>query len=388
MNKIIISGIDDSNTLAVVRNLGKHNLNLIVLIHGDYKSIDDVTISKSKYAKGRTHLVNSTKEAIFNWLKDKEDVNEKILLFPCSDLAALTFDYYYNELKEHFIISGFEGCPGKVLYLMDKLNQKKYAEKIGVQMAATSQLCLSKSDELSEIPFPCILKPEVSAVGQKGDIRICKDMRDYDEAIKGLRAAGYNEVVLQEFILKDYEVCAFGCILDEEYNITIGGCVKKIRECPKGGGGSMTYGRFIEEEFILEKVKKVLSYLYEDGYRGQYDIDFFVCDKCVYLNEINFRHSGNGFGLINNGVEAPYYYCMWATERHLPMNVIASPPVGNSIMHEINDLKNYKEYEMNFTDWIRDFCNTSAYSALSKDDIIGSIAVLSKRFKNLIRKFI
>ena len=55
-NKILIIAIDDHNTLAVVRNLGRHNCDISVLIHGECRSIHDVKISKSRYAKKQNRL--------------------------------------------------------------------------------------------------------------------------------------------------------------------------------------------------------------------------------------------------------------------------------------------------------------------------------------------
>lgn len=132
----MIIGTDDHNTLAVVRDLGKHDCNISVLIHGDFTSIHDVKISKSRYGKNKTDYVNDSIEKIYEWIKRnaKQKSNLKTILFPCSDLAAYTVDYYGKELG-NCIIPGFKGQPGRVVELMDKINQKKFADCYGIPIA-------------------------------------------------------------------------------------------------------------------------------------------------------------------------------------------------------------------------------------------------------------
>ena len=53
-----------------------------------------------------------------------------------------------------------------------------------------------------------------------------------------------------------------------------GGYIKKTREYPINGGGSLTKAQFICEKGIDELNSKVINKLYENGYRGQHDIEF------------------------------------------------------------------------------------------------------------------
>lgn len=385
-NKILIIGTDDHNTLAVVRDLGKHDCNISVLIHGDFTSIHDVKISKSRYGKNKTDYVNDSIEKIYEWIKRnaKQKSNLKTILFPCSDLAAYTVDYYGKELS-NCIIPGFKGQPGRVVELMDKINQKKFADCYGIPMAKTWCYKITNANKIV-IPYPCILKPEISAKGRKGDIRICRNSVEFESAVKMLEANGYEEVVLQEFLVKQYEVCALGCIIDEMPQRYIGGYIKKLREWPIGGGGNMSCSRFIQTPELDEIINKVTRVLYEQGYRGMYDIEFLVCDSGIYLNEINFRHSGNGFGLIDNGVHAPYYYCKTSVGLKIDKNEVLIPENGKVIMEEAGDFKHRIAYNLSISAWIKEFIHSSAYSVINLNDISGTVAFLGERFGNLLRK--
>lgn len=313
-NKILIIGTDDHNTLAVVRDLGKHDCNISVLIHGDFTSIHDVKISKSRYGKNKTDYVNDSIEKIYEWIKRnaKQKSNLKTILFPCSDLAAYTVDYYGKELG-NCIIPGFKGQPGRVVELMDKINQKKFADCYGIPMAKTWCYKITNANKIV-IPYPCILKPEISAKGRKGDIRICRNSVEFESAVKMLEANGYEEVVLQEFLVKQYEVCALGCIIDEMPQRYIGGYIKKLREWPIGGGGNMSCSRFIQTPELDEIIHKVTRVLYEQGYyidSGRNDAACIAKDLArknnldvVYSKRLDSESERNHYG-INRFSDGP-----------------------------------------------------------------------------------
>lgn len=384
-NKILIIGIDDHNTLAVVRDLGRHNCDISVLIHGEFRSIHDVKISKSRYAKNKTDYANNSTVEIYKWIEKKAGSNNKLktIIFPCSDLAAYTVDYYGNQLM-NCIIPGFKNQPGRVVELMDKMNQKEFAVRNHIPMAKTWRFKVNEPNDM-EIPYPCILKPEVSAKGRKGDIRICENKHEFDEAVEMLSLYGYEEVVLQEFLLKQYEVCALGCIADVTPPKYVGGYIKKLREWPVHGG-STSAGQFIRTPKLDEMVCNVIEVLYSQGYRGLYDIEFLVCDDDIYLNEMNFRHSGNGFGLIDNGVSAPYYYCKVCADLKIGEDDLLIPEDGKVIMEEVGDFKHRKAHNLSLLTWMKQFIHCSAYSVTNMNDIPGTAAFLGERIGNLIKK--
>ena len=99
-NKIIIIGGDHHNTLAVIRDLGKHKCNISVLVHGKFESKKLIRVSHSKYAKTRTFSVPDNEHDIIDWLLDnKKEAGLKPILFPCSDMAAYVIDSHYKQLS-------------------------------------------------------------------------------------------------------------------------------------------------------------------------------------------------------------------------------------------------------------------------------------------------
>jgi predicted ATP-grasp superfamily ATP-dependent carboligase len=217
-NKIIIVGGDHHNTLAVIRDLGRHKCDITVLVHGEFKSEKKIMVSHSKYAKKRTYWVHNNECEIYEWLMNhKNNREQKAILFPCSDLAAYTMDAHYEALSEFYVLPGFANHPGRVAYLMNKKNQKEFADENEIPMAKTWELI--EVDGTFQIPddmiYPCIIKPEVSAFGNKKDIRICKNKTELTSALEEFLNEHYASVIVQQFLIKKYEVCAYGCLINQ-----------------------------------------------------------------------------------------------------------------------------------------------------------------------------
>lgn len=385
-NKVIIIGADHHNTLAVVRNLGSVGCDIEILIHKN-KNLEDICLSKSKYAKNRTFVVAPQENKVLDWLLNHAEKKEKIIIFPCSDLATYIVDSNYKFLKDKFIVPGFVNAPGRVAFLMDKMEQKKFADKYQIPMAKTWSIqCDANELNISEISIPCIIKPEVSATGSKADILICKTKEELRKGLKDFNQKGYKNVLVQQFLIKKYEACSYGCILSERQSMLkqhfAGGSVRKIRDY----GGSTTKARFITEKCVDDLNAKVVNVLYEMGYRGQCDMEYLVCENGVYLNEINFRHSGNGYALIQNGVNAPYYWCLDALGLPLPKEATVSVEIGKTLMDDISDLRHRKEFGIGFLAWVGEFLKTDAHSIVDIKDVQGTtaffLAIVKRKLKH------
>lgn len=387
-NKVIIIGADHHNTLAVIRNLGSIGCDIEILIH-ENKGLEDICLSKSKYAKNRTFVVVPQENKVLDCLLNHAE--EKTVIFPCSDFATYIVDSNYKVLKEKFIVPGFVNASGRVAFLMDKMEQKKFADKYQIPMAKTWSLqCDANELNISEISIPCIIKPEISATGSKDDILICKTKEELRKGLKVFSQKEYKNVLVQQFLIKKYEVCSCGCILSERQSALkqhfVGGYIKKTREYPINGGGSLTKAQFICEKDIDKLNLKVINKLYENGYRGQYDIEFLVCENGVYLNEINFRHSGNGYALIQNGVNAPYYWCLDALGLPLPKDAAVSVEIGKTLMDDISDLRHRKEFGIGLLAWVGEFLKTDAHSIVDIKDVPGTaaffLAIVKRKLKH------
>ena len=403
-NKIIIVGADHHNTLAAIRCFGSMDCRIEVLFTSTTsKDINEIKCSYSKYCKGKASIVSRDEKAIVEWLMKygKED-GEKVILFPCTDFVQYAFDLYYNILEKDFIFPGIINNPGRVSFLMDKWNQSVYAKEHHFPMAKTWEYNLEDTGKLpQDMIYPCIVKPDLSAHGSKADISICKTSDELYSILQTFKKKGYCNVLIQQFIKKDYEVCAFGCLVnvddcEDSTNDIIQkanyGCyIRKLREYPIGGGGSLTYAVTIEDARIHKLLQQILFVLYLEGFRGNYDIEFLVCSEEVYLNEINFRHSGNGFALIKFGIPAPYISCLGLIGNTDYINYPHKVKAGLYLIDELNDIEHIREYRLNFFSWAFDYIRSKAYAKFMLQDLPGTLAFYRPMFRSLpkkVKKFI
>lgn len=356
-SEVIIIGGDHHNTLSVIRCFGKNKIPFTTLIHDNNKDINQLMVKHSKYTK-KIYLLKNDERDITKWLLNNKNTKYKQVIIPCSDLAEYAIDNNYDKLNNYYLIPGFKDKPGMVVKMMDKFEQKKWADKNKIPMAKS--WIISKKDNYiipKDIVFPCIIKPNISAFGNKNDIQICNNIEELKVTIKKLKLKKYKEIIIQKFLIKDYEICALGCILDKK-RINYGGIIQKIRENPPNGGGSLTFAKYINDKDITKAVNNVLNKLYDEGYRGLYDIEFLKCRDDIYLNEINFRHSGNGYSLIKNGIECPYLLYLNCKQIQITRkNCLKNK--NAYFIDELNELSLVKNKYITPWQFIKDFYNSS-----------------------------
>lgn len=386
-NRVVIIGGDHHNTLAVIRCLGRMNIDICILVHSDKKSINQLHLASSKYAKSKIRIVEEDETSLLKCLQEIVDINEKQLILPCSDFAEYVIDNNFEALCNNYILPGFKNQLGKVAFLMDKYNQKTFADNKGIKMAKTWSVDANenKFGIPNDIEFPCIVKPEISAMGNKSDIIIASSISELKDSLCVFLDKGYKTVLIQKFLLKNYEICAYGVILENSPNFC-GGIIKKINEYPPKGGGSLTFARFTQEKEISETVQDVLQKLYEEGYRGLYDIEFFVCQDAIYLNEINFRHSGNGYALIKNKVYAPYYWCMDALGKRLGSENKYVVENASYHMDEVLEIRLFRTGAISLTQCITSIFKSKAFAVFDLGDLHGTYGFLKEPMLSLLKK--
>lgn len=365
--RVIIIGGDHHNTLSAVRCFGKHKCDIKILIHGSFDNKKEIRIGKSVYSK-HVSVVGAFENDILQWLIDNIEKGQRQVIFPCSDLAAFTIDKHYDELFSAYILPGFVNSPGKVAQLMDKYNQYKLFNRMSVPIAKTWLIDISMGTP-EDIVYPCVFKPVVSAFGEKSDIRIAHNEAEFNTVMSFLRKSNYSSVLVQEYLKKETEICLFGCIT-KGIESNIYSCeVKKIRDIK----GSTLFAK-IEDEFRIDAIKdSVLNFLVSERYCGQFDIEFLVCEDTIYLNEVNFRHSGVGFALINIGIDAPYLWYA-SVVGITQMQINQKTTNGCYCMNETKDFLLAKSNGISRLRWFKDFLKTKNYAYLDLSDLSGSWA--------------
>lgn len=301
-NEIIIIGGNHHNMLGITRALGENGLrvNLIVTNNNKY-----AFVVKSKYVKTYC-IVKEDEKQILDILENKYDKNKKSILLPTSDFAAYVIDKNLDKLKLKFIVPNINYKQSEIIKYMNKYNQYILAKKYNINMAKSVECDLENFEFLGNC-YPYIVKPLESIDGEKNDITICKNKKELFKAIEEFRNKEYKKVIIQEFIKYDKEITLMGCIWGKK--LILPGGVEKIRRFPKNKG-NVSYGIVKPIEKIGVNIKPIENLLKDINYNGMFDIEIFKIGKNFWLNEINFRNSGNSYVLTYKNIYLAYIYIL------------------------------------------------------------------------------
>ena len=365
---VIVVGADHQNTLGILRACGMEGYRTYLIVHTSCEG--NIRCAKSKYLNLLVGVVSENEEELISILLSVESAS-KIAVIPTSDFAAICIDKHYNKLNEKFFMPSISGEQGKIAKCMDKYYQYKMLSGAGYKVAQTALLKLEdneKNDALDNFNFPLVLKPVVSAYGQKCDIVISKTKEAVLTSLEDLKERGYSEILVQEFVDKEYELVCFGSITPKTKSLYYG-TLKKIRYYPYEGGASLSYAEYVDAD---KKVLPIINYLADSGYNGLFDIELFVVNDDIYINEINYRNSGNTWAIVKNGVNAP---AAWVAETIGEEFFVSQKTIASgAFMNETSDLHYIFDRKINVFKWLRDLFRVKAFNKFWLKDLKGSLA--------------
>lgn len=369
MNKtgVYIVGGDHHNGLGLARIFGINGVVVHSIVIGDCKKS---FLSKSKYVFDSK--IFCTEQLAYDYLSEIKKSHEKAFIIPYSDAAAFELDRRLDEFKDDYFVPSINNRQGEIVKLMNKQNQYDFAKSFGIRMAKTLTIDFTSNKmlESENIPFPCIIKPVLSAEGHKRDITICKNYDELRNAFKRLRKTGYLRVLVQEYLNVEYEIDVFGCILKQDPYI----CqipTKTLRSwLPQGG--TNCFSRIITNKKILFECNNIINAIKEYGFYGLYDIELFVVDGNIVLNEINLRNSGDVYMGLSQNYYYPYaWYCDMLKEK---VDILASPKCPDYTMTECADIRNVLSKRVKFKNWIRDYHKCNDFALKFKGDMKPAIS--------------
>lgn len=288
-NKVVIIGNDHINTLGVIRIFGENNIKPYVYLISNSKNN---AVTKSKYVE-KYWICKNEEAALNSIIKEFKNEKEKIALIPTSDSSCLCLDKNYDKLKDNFYTPNINKQNNNIYKYMDKFKQQELLEKSDIKGIKSQIINLNSFNNKFIVEFPIILKPNISAEGNKNDIRICNNIDEFNDVTQELLKLGYNSILAQDFISYDYECDIQGFSYNGE--TTIPGIVEKIRIFPPKRG-STTYGKVVSNDKYQKTINGIKKIMKNLDYTGIFDIDIFISNKddeneYIYLNEINFRNS-------------------------------------------------------------------------------------------------
>ena len=359
MNKVIIVGGDHHNGLNLARIFGLNNVLVDAVVVTPYKNS---WMATSKYIINSVCVKNET-EAFDYIIEHYKSEPERPFIIPYSDGAAFELDKRLDDFKTWSYIPSINEMQGEIGKLMDKQKQFEFAKKYNIPIAESFEV---NTDEVSLIQNydEYIIKPVVSAFGNKHDICICKN-NELQNSLRDFSKKGYRSVLVQQYLHIDYEMVVVGAIYKNRNPIAL--AHKVIRRWPRKTGTN-SFSVQCTEPSIIKQCEKILSIIQGIGYCGLIDVEVFVVNKKVYLNEINWRNSGGDFRALNDR----FFYAFWwyldmlGQEKNIPKYWQSS--IKSYSIVGYTDIRNVFVGEISIFKWIKIFFSTKNHSLFFYND--------------------
>ena len=379
-NKVILIGGNHHNGLGLARSFGVNGIKPYGVIVGE--GAEHGFVRKSKYW-AKTWAIKSDDEIVEFLLNAFQNEKEKPVVIPYSDGAAEEIDLNLDRLKEHFLLPSIGGQQGKIAELMDKQKQVEFAQTYGIPMAKSCVVHLNDIRLPEDMIYPCIVKPVVSAEGEKSDIRKCDTETQTVAYLQELREKGYHRFLVQEYLIYDTEYLMVGSISGQNqcwFNS------KKIRVWPVVGGSSSCL-QVTSENNVQEFFDEVRNAFGQVGYDGIFDVEALRVGEKIYLNEINWRNSGTIYSVFGSKVYYPVNWYYWKTENQSPENFIRTC-LDDTVytMDESLDLRHVACGNITLRQWLNDKKKARAFAIWDATDLKPTMVQYFHLLKELIKR--
>lgn len=379
-NKVILIGGNHHNGLGLARSFGVNGIKPYGVIVGE--GAEHGFVRKSKYW-AKTWVIKSDDEIVEFLLNAFQNEKEKPVVIPYSDGAAEEIDLNLDRLKEHFLLPSIGGQQGKIAELMDKQKQVEFAQTYGIPMAKSCVVDLSDIRLPEDMIYPCIVKPVVSAEGEKSDIRKCDTETQTVEYLQKLRQKGYHRFLVQEYLNYDTEYLMVGSISGQNQCWVNS---KKIRVWPVVGGSSSCL-QVTNQKNVSDFFESVRYAFQQITYDGFYDVDVLQVNGKLYLNEVNWRNSGTIYSVLGSKVYYPVNWYYWKTKNQSPENFTQSC-LDETVytIDESLDLRHVACGNITLKRWLRDKKKSKAFALWYTPDMRPAIAQYLHLLKELIKR--
>ena len=373
--EVIIVGSDHYNTLWLVRSLGFEGYAVTVIIVGGKNSF----VSTSRFCS-RSVIVDSINDVVPTLMS--LSFVRRIVVIAAGDIYAKIIDENYEMLSSKYLLHNCKNKGGEIAYWMNKSSLLEKAKESGLTIPAT--VSLGPEEVLTErnFTFPCLIKPEVSALLSKDAFNVCKDITELKSALQEVFVSG-KRVLVQELINVDYEVLIYGVRTNAGQLIMPGG-LKKIHTCSSNNNmGMMSYGcltRELEQHGI--SVDGIARLMESIDYHGVFSVEFMIANGKSYFLEMNLRNDGTVYCTTKAGVNIPAIWSITAeglSIEDIPMRLKRDQTF---CMNEVN----YFKYTLLHQSLIKSFGEILRARAFSIFEIKDLRPVIAKLFIPLFAK--
>lgn len=374
----ILFGEGNYNTLGVLHCMAKCNVDVFLLLVGSGKKcLQGNVIEYSRFAT-HGHIVQTEQEGLEWILANKKNFPEGTVIYPTSDTAESLLDFHYDNLIKHY---NFPNCglQGRVTQYMEKSTQFSQASSFGIRVLKS--LYINNTDiNNNSVIYPCMVKPLKSIEGSKGDMRVCNNRTQLDEALS--TAKHTSEFIVQQYIHNEADLLFLGVALPNG-DIWIPSLVKKPGVSPTGEYTHAIVTTAIAEH--LPELESVKCFIKSLNYVGPFSIEFGLEKGKNYFFEINLRNDGTSHYPLALGVNIPYIYYR-ACKGELTVYDMYYEQGEYSMIDEVLDIRRVLSREISFSNWWREFRTAKAYRYYSPSDKRIAIALFPMFISRLSSK--
>lgn len=295
-HKIIVFALEHYNPLNMIRAFGEQGINPIYI---SVKRRYEVACH-SKYIS-ELYRVDSVEEGYKLVMTKYSNEEIKPYIVFSDDKSVGYFDLHYDEWKDKFIAYN-AGQSGKINQFMDKYEIQKLAKKHGFNVL--DSYVIGKEDKLPDnLWYPIITKAISPNSGSwKGDVFICKDERELEEAIEKIESP---KILIQHFVDKKNELALEG------YTINSGKEMQIITQLTWKYLIQGYYSPYHNVSMFTDKeMETKLQAMFEEiQFNGVFEVEFLIDkDGTYYFMEINFRASAWNPTCMFAGMPLPYLW--------------------------------------------------------------------------------
>ena len=375
MNKVIIWGVDDYNTLGLFRALGKCDLDITFLVFQGIKHC--ATLSKYCIHFIETPLLE---DGLKYLLDNYHDTANKAVIIDSNDLIAEFLDKHRPDLSRYFIVPG-TSTPGYLALLNDKYKMSEIAKELGFDIPSSRE-CKWNSN-IEDIKYPCILKPTHQTLGKFNEfkIKICKDNASLKRTLRFVRSDSI--FILQQYIPKESVALVYGCrTLDRQ--VYLAGVLLKDRFCDNGDG---SHGILMHEIPSYINTGLIQSFMDRVDFVGLFSVEYLVYQGKAYFIEINWRNDGTSHLFYQAGANLPLLWLM--SSAGLNTNGIGVKVIKDSyFIDEIFDEENVSRKKVSTEQWNKERSEATVFKYYDAEDYAPFEAVRRKKKIKLLKDYV
>lgn len=373
-NKVIIWGADDFNTLGLLRELCKPEIDLFFLIKGGRSCA-----SRSKYCIN-SHQTKTIAEGRDYLLSTFACEEYKPIIITSGDGIITFIDKHRQELEPYFILPGCSES-GMIERYIDKNNMTKLAKEHG--FVCPKSRFVKKDSDISDVEYPCIIKPSHQKPGYYNEFKfkVCDNERSLKRILAYVRPD--SEFILQQCIQKERDILVYGARL-RDGRVSLAGMMVRDRFADSG---SASHGYMTYEIPAFVNATGIESFLSAIDYYGPFSFEYGLVGDIAYFFEVNLRNDGTSHYFYQVGANLPLAYvysCAGLNYEHVPTRV----ETVKWFVDEVFDIENVLHGTLLLKQWKKDKAEASVFKYYDKDDEEPWRYVYKRRIRQIFQDLI